>query len=212
MKCIIHKQTNILYTITEYVKNTKGEITAVKIRNWGKRNYGHHRGAPSRTILIDAFKSKYEELEVTTAEEVKALAAAVEKQLELKKEKAMQAKNKQFTNVSFNEYQNTAHSTASYPPCSVQSRMIPWVYPALKLSGEAGEVAEKLGKIIRDKDGRITNDDVLMIQKELGDVLWYIAELCTCLNITLQDVADLNLEKLADRAARGQIHGSGDNR
>jgi NTP pyrophosphatase (non-canonical NTP hydrolase) len=82
----------------------------------------------------------------------------------------------------------------------------------LGLSGETGEVAEKFKKIYRDKGGVINSDDRLEIQKELGDVLWYLAVLSDTLGLTLEEVAALNLEKLKARQQRGQLHGSGDNR
>ena len=78
--------------------------------------------------------------------------------------------------------------------------------------GEAGEVAEKVKKVIRDKNGIFDNESKLGIKKELGDVLWYISNLCTELNFSLEDVATQNLEKLKLRAAKGLISGSGDDR
>jgi NTP pyrophosphatase (non-canonical NTP hydrolase) len=103
--------------------------------------------------------------------------------------------------MTFSEYQEKARSTAVYP----QDRAI--VYPALGLAGEAGEVAEKVKKWIRD--GALDKDS---IAKELGDVLWYIAALAGDLDISMDDIAHRNLQKLQDRAARGKIQGSGDNR
>jgi len=86
------------------------------------------------------------------------------------------------------------------------------IYPTLGLVGEAGEVAEKVKKVIRDKNGIFDNESKLGIQKELGDVLWYVSNLCTELNFNLEDVALQNLEKLKLRAAKGKISGSGDDR
>lgn len=82
----------------------------------------------------------------------------------------------------------------------------------LGLAGEAGEVAEKFKKIVRDKDAELSEQDVLEIQKELGDVLWYINALCHYIGITLDDTAQKNLEKVLGRKDRGQTKGSGDNR
>lgn len=86
------------------------------------------------------------------------------------------------------------------------------VYPALKLAGEAGEVVEKIGKIIRDKQGLITEDDARALLLELGDVLWYVNSLAHELGADLTTVMIMNINKLRDRAERGVIHGSGDNR
>ena len=86
------------------------------------------------------------------------------------------------------------------------------IYPALGLNGEAGEVAEKVKKILRDKNGDITETDALEIAKELGDVLWYICAMARYINLSLQDIAELNIQKLTSRAERNKLNGSGDNR
>ena len=85
-------------------------------------------------------------------------------------------------------------------------------YPALGLNGEAGEVAEKVKKLIRDKGGVCCDDDRLAVARELGDVMWYVAQTAARLNMKLSDVARLNVEKLTDRKKRGALHGSGDDR
>ncbi len=86
------------------------------------------------------------------------------------------------------------------------------IYPTLGLAGEAGEVAEKVKKVIRDKGGVFDNDARAAIAKELGDVLWYVAQIASELSLDLSNVAQGNLDKLADRAQRGQLQGNGDNR
>jgi NTP pyrophosphatase (non-canonical NTP hydrolase) len=88
----------------------------------------------------------------------------------------------------------------------------PIVYPTLGLANEAGEVAGKVKKIFRDKGGQITEDDRQALKGELGDVLWYLAQICTELDLTLEEVARANLEKLFSRQERGQIRGEGDDR
>jgi NTP pyrophosphatase (non-canonical NTP hydrolase) len=88
----------------------------------------------------------------------------------------------------------------------------PIVYPTLGLANEAGEVAGKVKKIFRDRGGVVTDDDRAALTLELGDVLWYMAELCTQLGISLEDVAASNIEKLRGRQARGTLLGSGDDR
>ncbi|MEZ4712297.1 MAG: nucleoside triphosphate pyrophosphohydrolase family protein [Caldilineaceae bacterium] len=88
----------------------------------------------------------------------------------------------------------------------------PIVYPTLGLTNEAGELAGKVKKIFRDKNGQISAEDRQALKKELGDVLWYLAQICTELDLSLQEVAEANLVKLFDRLERGQIRGEGDER
>ena len=86
------------------------------------------------------------------------------------------------------------------------------VYPTLGLTNEAGEVAGKIKKIFRDRAGVISDADREALKYELGDVLWYLAQICTELDLTLEDVASANLTKLYDRLERDTIGGDGDNR
>ena len=88
----------------------------------------------------------------------------------------------------------------------------PIVYPTLGLANEAGEVAGKIKKIFRDRAGVIGDEDREALKYELGDVLWYLTQICTELNLTLEEVAAANLEKLFSRLERGQIRGDGDQR
>ena len=109
--------------------------------------------------------------------------------------------------MNFTEYQELAKKTAIYP-----SRYFK-VYPALGLCGEAGEVAEKIKKVIRDGiDYGYEEEFKAELTKELGDVLWYVAALASDLNISLDDIAEKNVQKLASRKKRNKIGGSGDNR
>lgn len=85
-------------------------------------------------------------------------------------------------------------------------------YPALGLAGEVGELCNKLKKVMRDKGGEISPEFLADATKEMGDILWYVAELSSSLGIDLNEVAKLNLEKLAKRKENGTIQGSGDNR
>ena len=82
----------------------------------------------------------------------------------------------------------------------------------LGLPGEAGEVADKFKKIIRDNKGVISDEDCEKIVMELGDVLWYIALIAEYLDVPLEEVAEKNIEKLHGRLKRGTLHGAGDNR
>jgi NTP pyrophosphatase (non-canonical NTP hydrolase) len=108
--------------------------------------------------------------------------------------------------MDFNEYQFRTGLTASYP----QARAIE--YLVLGLTSEAGEVAGKYKKIIRDNDGIITQESMLALADEVGDVLWYCSELAKHLNMNLGAIAIRNAEKLQSRKTRGVIGGSGDNR
>lgn len=110
--------------------------------------------------------------------------------------------------LTFEEYQEAAHKTSG----DVAVGGCTWVYPALGLANEAGEVLGKMKKIIRDRNNVVEAADRVAIGAELGDVLWYLAELATQLNIPLSGIAAQNLSKLRDRQARGVIQGSGDNR
>ena len=109
--------------------------------------------------------------------------------------------------MNFEEYQEKSRKTAIYPNAGEN-----FVYPTLGLSGEAGEVAEKIKKVIRDKNGVMDDESREMIKKELGDVLWYVAQLASELKLPLDDIAEKNIEKLYSRMERGRINGSGDNR
>ena len=109
--------------------------------------------------------------------------------------------------MDFNTYQKKARLTAQYPNLGLNN-----IYPTLGLVGESGEVAEKVKKVIRDKNGIFDEESKNGIKKELGDVLWYLSNLCSEFNFSFEDVALQNLEKLKLRAARGKIRGSGDDR
>lgn len=115
--------------------------------------------------------------------------------------------------MNFNEYQEKALETAIYPTTYVESSTpANYIYPALGLVGEAGEVVEKVKKLIRDKGGEFNKDDVEAIKKELGDVLWYVSVLASEFSISLDEIAEANIKKLASRKKRGKLKGSGDNR
>jgi len=105
-----------------------------------------------------------------------------------------------------NEYQKKAKETAHY------SKKDGIYYITIGLMGEAGEVANKVKKIIRDDGGQLTDQRREILKKELGDVMWYIAMLCTELGLNLDDVMEANNEKLASRKKRSKIQGDGDDR
>jgi NTP pyrophosphatase (non-canonical NTP hydrolase) len=108
--------------------------------------------------------------------------------------------------VDLSEYQRLSRRTAEYPRND-------WLaYPALGLAGEAGEVAEHAKKAIRDDAGTVSDERRAAMAKELGDVLWYVAQLASELELDLDEIADTNLQKLLSRQRRGVLSGSGDDR
>ena len=109
--------------------------------------------------------------------------------------------------MNFTEYQTKSRKTAKYPAIGHAV-----IYPTLGLVNEAGEVAGKIKKVFRDKDGQVNAETRAALESELGDVLWYLAQVCTELGLTLDEVAEHNIAKLYDRLERGTIKGDGDNR
>jgi NTP pyrophosphatase (non-canonical NTP hydrolase) len=106
-----------------------------------------------------------------------------------------------FEGYLMNEYQEEAVSTAIFP------KQYKLIYPALGLAGETGEVVEKVKKYVRD--GALDKE---ALAKELGDVLWYLANMADNIGYSLSDIAAMNITKLKDRMARNVLQGSGDNR
>jgi len=109
--------------------------------------------------------------------------------------------------TSFGEYQREARKTAVYPDLGNNV-----YYPTLGLAGEAGEVCEKVKKIMRDDDGLISDEKREAVSKEIGDVLWYLANVCCEFDLQLEDCAGQNIAKLQSRKKRGVLQGSGDDR
>ena len=110
--------------------------------------------------------------------------------------------------LAINDYQKEAHTTADYKGMDEGD----FTYPVMGLAEEAGEVCGKFAKAVRDNNAVIDEERKGEIVKELGDVCWMLAEICTVLKVDLEDVMQKNLDKLASRKARGVIHGAGDNR
>lgn len=108
---------------------------------------------------------------------------------------------------NFNAYQFYARQTAIYP-----NKNKDLTYVSLGVAGEAGEICEKIKKVIRDKNGIVDEQTKKEISKEIGDEIWYLANLASELGLNLQDIAKENLIKLYDRMARNKLQGSGDNR
>lgn len=114
--------------------------------------------------------------------------------------------------MRFDDYQKRALKTDKYPKSRKKRHAEAILYSVLGLTGEAGEAAEKLKKLYRDKQGHIDEESFRLIALELGDVLWYVAHAASRLGIPLSTVARMNIEKLASRHRRGTIRGSGDTR
>lgn len=108
--------------------------------------------------------------------------------------------------MDFNEYQKKARSTAIYP----ERHKI--IYPSLGLCGESGEVAEKIKKVLRDNYGRFDDNKKKEIAIELGDTLWYMSNLASDLGYTMEEIAEMNINKLQLRMKNGKLKGNGDNR
>jgi NTP pyrophosphatase (non-canonical NTP hydrolase) len=110
--------------------------------------------------------------------------------------------------MTLEEYQKQALTTVLSSDNEFRD-LLHWV---LGINGEAGEIAEKVKKIIRDKDGKVSDADKAELAKEVGDVLWYLAVFAHHLGVPLEEIAQQNLDKLQSRKARGVLGGSGDNR
>jgi NTP pyrophosphatase (non-canonical NTP hydrolase) len=109
--------------------------------------------------------------------------------------------------MRLSDYQRDSRATAVYPDAGSNL-----VYPTLGLAGEAGEVAEKVKKLIRDDGGVLSDERRSALEKELGDVLWYVAQVATECGLDLDAIAQGNLDKLRSRQERSQLGGSGDDR
>lgn len=124
--------------------------------------------------------------------------------------------------MDFNEYQDLTDKTAIYEDSVLtmtakltQNQMnsaLCLIYPAMKLNGEAGEIAELVGKMIRDDHGVLTMERASALRKEVGDVLWYAARMARELGTPLENVAIDNIRKLQSRKERDVLGGSGDDR
>lgn len=110
--------------------------------------------------------------------------------------------------MKLNDYQTEASKTADYEGLNVD----PIVFLGLALSGETGEITEKIKKALRNDGGVFTTDTKNSIMHELGDVLWYVSQMSKHLGFSLEEVANYNLKKLESRYERGVIKSEGDER
>lgn len=108
--------------------------------------------------------------------------------------------------MTLNDYQKAALETAVYP------KEYKVIYPALGITGEAGECSDKVKKIIRDNHGEFADEKKREIAKEIGDVLWYCAVLAHDIGYTFEEIGEMNVDKLRSRKERNKLNGSGDNR
>lgn len=111
--------------------------------------------------------------------------------------------------MEFKHYQNQSRRTAIYPGQNTQAGLL---YTVLGLCGESGEIADHVKKMLRDDSGVITSERLENLTKELGDVLWYMSQICFELGISLETVATRNLAKLRKRQRENALGGSGDDR
>lgn len=113
--------------------------------------------------------------------------------------------------MNFEDYQKQSRVTAVYPDAGAN-----FIYPTLGLAGETGEVVEKIKKLIRNDNitdaKKVSEDKKIELEKEMGDILWYLAQLATEFDIELNSIAERNIEKLTSRQERGTLHSEGDNR
>lgn len=113
--------------------------------------------------------------------------------------------------MDFDEYQKKA-AKYDLAKATADLKAVGFIEKVLGLTGEAGETADKIKKILRDKDGAVSDEDRELIVKELGDTLWYIASIARYLGVSLSEVADVNINKLESRYKRNKLHGEGDKR
>ena len=113
--------------------------------------------------------------------------------------------------MEFNEYQKKATKYDLFEATD-NLKEFGFIEKVLGLTGEAGEAADKIKKMLRDKDGVVSDEDRASIIKELGDILWYLAAISRYLGVPLSEVASRNIEKLESRYQRNKLHGEGDER
>ena len=111
--------------------------------------------------------------------------------------------------MDFDEYQKLATRTATFEGKQKEYQLL---YLGLGIAGEAGEIAEKLKKILRNDDGVLSEEKREALKHEIGDVLWYLSQLARVLNFSFSEAANANIKKLANRAARNVIKSTGDKR
>ena len=112
--------------------------------------------------------------------------------------------------MDFDAYQKKAERSDTFKPCALNE--VGFTEKIMGLAGESGEAVDKFKKVLRDKNGVISDEDRENIVKELGDILWYIASIARYMGVPMSEVAEKNVEKLEARLKRGTVHGEGDER
>ena len=113
--------------------------------------------------------------------------------------------------MKFDEYQELA-TKYDFFEATEDTNQVAFLEKVLGLVGEAGETADKIKKLIRDKDGVVSDEDRAAVVKELGDTLWYLSSIARYLSVPLSEVAQGNIDKLESRFQRNKLHGEGDER
>lgn len=113
--------------------------------------------------------------------------------------------------MEFDDYQKKAKKYDFFE-ATADLKSVGFIEKILGLVGEAGEAADKIKKILRDKNGVVSDEDKELVIKELGDTLWYIAGISRYLEVPLSEVASMNIDKLESRYKRNKLHGEGDKR
>lgn len=122
--------------------------------------------------------------------------------------------------MTIKEFQDKAHEFSFYPVPVIAEHHgsvthktnLNWTYACLEVAEESGELVGKFAKILRDNNGKIPQEKYDSIELEIGDVLWGLSEICSCLGIEFEDCFKKNIEKLESRKQRNKLSGSGDYR
>lgn len=115
--------------------------------------------------------------------------------------------------MDFSDYQVASIPTSAFNVEPLKDEKVAKLcYLTLGLTGESGEFAEKVKKIVRDKNGQVSDSDLLALAKEMGDILWYLSQISTVLDVELDTIAKINLRKIQSRKKNDSLHGEGDDR
>ena len=190
MNKYIHIKTGNKYDLLKTVTNKSIPIDSIMVLYCQEDNYNK-----LYVINLSEFNEKFKKL--STNQQI------------LKNENSKQKGERH--RMDFNEYQNLTEKTDLKTGIE-EGLNPPWLYYALGLSGETGELIDKFKKVFRDNKGVITEETRDNIIKEFGDILWYLSRLTAAFDISFNDVAQINIDKLFKRKKEGTLRGSGDNR
>lgn len=210
----------IMLEVPEYMTFKDGDIVAFgenndhvgifKSLNLKEKTFSSYATLTSKSLVFYEPAWRLINIHIATKEQRQRMIK------DLKSSKATKAKEclirffsteeKENNTMTLNEYQDKALETEDYPS------ELKIILPTLGLTGEAGEVADKVKKVLRDNNGEFTGERTKEIAKELGDVAWYLAVLAHSIGYTLEEICKMNIDKIESRFVRGKIHGEGDNR